>query len=108
MNGYLRSVPVPELHRFEEHDGIPAGAIGAHCRHCGEEAGEHPARVCGCYGCDADASGLIRWPGRRWPLPACALHFGGGMAIAESVGVNATFEPLNMHAVVWSRRRGDA
>lgn len=104
----LRVVPPPELHRFEEHDGVSPGAPHALCRHCGEEAEMHPARVCGCYRCDGDASSMVGWPGRAWKLPCCTLHTHGGMAIAEAVGIDASFEPLQMHEVVWSRRRGDA
>lgn len=85
---------VDDAHRFEEHDGVPPGAPGAHCRHCGEDPKQHPARRCGCYGCDDDASALVRWPGRRWPLPCCPLHTGGAMGIAEAVGITASFEPI--------------
>jgi hypothetical protein len=101
---------VPALHRFEEYDGVPPGAPGAHCRHCGGEVDGHPARVCGCYGCDVDATSLTRWPGRLWPLPTCAHHTSTAMHIAEAVEANASFEPLQLAVTAYTRlhARGDA
>ena len=96
---------VDDAHRFEELDGIAPGQPGAHCRFCGELANTHPARRCGCFGCDVDASMLLRWPGRSFPLPCCRVHAGSAISIAEAVELDATCEPLAMGAT-WAARGG--
>lgn len=100
MSGrHLRLVTDPAVHQYRERDGTQPGTAGAPCRYCGEESTQHIARQCarGVFDptqprCEADATYVVPWSGRR--IPFCAGCAGHVIDLALAFGLALSLEPI--------------